>query len=163
MDQQVWDILFGGVTPEMKCVNYLSPLRNQIDLCLIFALTISLIATSVSKGRQSSTKKTITRKINNSNRLMLLSLLAISFSREIWLKIQQRDLITVLMHCYTMAIFQIGSLVMMPYRRCQAWINWLTRAYMPHMIFALGAMVRLGYFTFQIQTVSCIVIYLHSR
>ena len=162
MDQQVWDILFGGVTPEMKCVNYLSPLRNQIDLCLIFALTISLIATtSVSKGRQSSTKKIITRKINNSNRLMLLSLLATSFSREIWLKIQQKDLITVLMHCYTMAIFQIGSLVMMPYRRCQAWINWLTRAYMPHMIFALGAMVRVGYFTFQIQT--CIVIDLHSR
>ena len=65
-----------------------------------------------------------------------------------WLKFQQRDLITVIMHCYTMAIFQIVSLLAMKWNGT-IWVDWLTRAYLPHMVFALGAMVSQRYKSIQ--------------
>jgi len=135
----LWDVLVGGVRPDTQCVDYMSWDRNKVELSIIFALNLLFIMASSRRRLRISTGPV--SQISHTKRLLLLVLLGVSFLREMWLKVQQRDLITAWMHCYTMAIFQIGSLIALPYPKCQPWIDWLTRAYMPHMIFALGAMV----------------------
>jgi len=171
------DCLSGGITPDIPCYNYVPAERNRIELAIITLLDLALIISYAIKRRYSPSPGYAfgfgCKPVESKKWLALLLVLLLSFAREVWLKFQQRDLITVIMHCYTMAIFQIVSLLAMKWNGT-IWVDWLTRAYLPHMVFALGAMVMpdfharshvLDIFNFYLNhvLVLCIPIYILSH